>query len=253
MKNFKWVLVPFHLLAIAGLIYAVRIGQMLPLFFCFVLFWCLLGIGLEVGIHRLFSHHSYKASPGVEKILAVLGTLVGQGTVIFWVAIHRGYHHPYADTEKDPHSPVAHGAWQAYLGWLVNPSNELVTLRSAVNLLKQPFQVALHNHYFKVVWGFALALLVISPVLATGYFLAVVFCFHMTMLVNVLCHSRLGSRAYATKDSSRNLWWMAPLTWGLALHNTHHAQPGDPFFSRRWYEIDMSAWVIALIRLPIAR
>ncbi|HVE53278.1 MAG TPA: fatty acid desaturase [Ramlibacter sp.] len=248
MKNLVRVVLPFHLLALLALAWSWQAGKLLPLALCTLAAWVLLGIGLEVGTHRLFSHASFKTSPVVARALAVLATLVGQGTVIFWVAIHRGYHHPYADTERDPHSPAAHGLWHSYVGWLADPANEKMNLRASVNLLRDPTQVWLHTHYFSVVWGFAVALALLSPLAAAGYICASVLCFHQTMLVNVACHTRLGSRPYETRDSSRNVWWLAPFTWGLSLHNTHHAHPGDPCFSRRWYEVDPSSWVIRLVR-----
>lgn len=248
MKNLKRVVLPFHLLAVAGAAWAWHAGRLPELALATLAFWALLGIGLEVGTHRLFSHCAFKASPAVAKTLAVLATLVGQGTVIFWVAVHRGYHHPHADTERDPHSPAAHGLWHSYAGWLADPANEKVSLRAAANLLRDPTQLWLHTHYFSLVWGFMAGLALLAPVVALGYACAVVLCFHQTMLVNVVCHSGLGSRRYETRDRSRNVWWLAPLTWGLSLHNTHHAHPGDPDFSRRWYELDPSAWVIRLVR-----
>jgi stearoyl-CoA desaturase (delta-9 desaturase) len=248
MKNLKRVVAPFHLLAVASLAWAGHTGQLATLAAWAAAFWLLLGIGLEVGTHRLFSHASFGASAVVTKLLAVLGTLVGQGTVIFWVAIHRGYHHPFADTDRDPHSPSARGLWYSYAGWLIDPGNEKLNLRGSVNLLRDPFQLWLHTNYFRVIWGFVLLLAAFSPAVAAGYVCASVACFHQTMLVNVVCHTKIGSRPFDTRDSSRNIWWLAPLTWGLSLHNTHHAHPGDPDFSRNWWEIDVSAWVIRLVR-----
>lgn len=249
MKNVKFVVLPFHLLALIGLTYAWRSAQFATYLVSLLVFWLVLGAALEVGTHRLFSHSAFKAGPRVTKVLAVLATLVGQGTIIFWVAVHRGYHHPFADTDRDPHSPVAHGLWHSYVGWLADPGNEKLTLRGSVNLLRDPTQVWLHEHYFRVIWTFVLLLCIVSPVVAAGYVTASVLCFHQTMLVNMVCHTTLGSRPYETKDSSRNVWWLAPFTWGLSLHNTHHAKPAEANFGSRWYELDPSWWVIRVLRV----
>ncbi len=47
---------------------------------------------------------------------------------------------------------------------------------------------------------------------------------HATYSINSLCHF-FGRRRFATKDESRNLLWLAPLTIGEAWHNNHHAFP----------------------------
>ena len=69
---------------------------------------------------------------------------------------------------------------------------------------------------------------------------------HATFSINSLCHF-FGRRPFATGDESRNLAWLAPLTFGEAWHNNHHAFPTSarhglgrrqldpaPGSSRRW-------------------
>jgi len=41
---------------------------------------------------------------------------------------------------------------------------------------------------------------------------------HATFSINSLCHF-FGRRPFATSDESRNLGWLAPLTFGEAWHN----------------------------------
>jgi stearoyl-CoA desaturase (delta-9 desaturase) len=55
-------------------------------------------------------------------------------------------------------------------------------------------------------------------------------------------------------DESRNLVWLAPLTFGEAWHNNHHAFPTSAAHGLRWYEraLDPSALLIgALERLGL--
>jgi stearoyl-CoA desaturase (delta-9 desaturase) len=47
---------------------------------------------------------------------------------------------------------------------------------------------------------------------------------HVTFSINLLCHY-FGRRPFATGDQSRNLAWLAPLAFGEAWHNDHHAFP----------------------------
>jgi stearoyl-CoA desaturase (delta-9 desaturase) len=57
-----------------------------------------------------------------------------------------------------------------------------------------------------------------------------------------------GYRNFETKEESKNTWWLAILTFGEGWHNNHHAKPGRWNFSHKWWEIDMSAWVIRLLK-----
>jgi len=40
--------------------------------------------------------------------------------------------------------------------------------------------------------------------------------------------SHVGYRNYETGDNSRNLWWVALLTYGEGWHNNHHAYRAWP-------------------------
>ncbi|MCX7960307.1 MAG: fatty acid desaturase, partial [Burkholderiales bacterium] len=56
---------------------------------------------------------------------------------------------------------------------------------------------------------------------------------------NSLAHA-VGSRRYATRDGSRNNWWIALLTFGEGWHNNHHRFPGAARQGFRWWEIDLT-------------
>ncbi len=47
-----------------------------------------------------------------------------------------------------------------------------------------------------------------------------------------------GRRRFATKDDSRNTWWVALLTFGEGWHNNHHAHPTSARHGLAWYEFD---------------
>ena len=65
-------------------------------------------------------------SPTFRAVIAVLGSMAVQGSVITWVADHRK-HHAFSDQQGDPHSPhlsgpgfwgAVSGLWHAHVGWL---------------------------------------------------------------------------------------------------------------------------------------
>jgi stearoyl-CoA desaturase (delta-9 desaturase) len=66
---------------------------------------------------------------------------------------------------------------------------------------------------------------------------------HVTYSINSLCHT-FGRRRFATGDESRNLAWLAPISFGEAWHNNHHAFPTSAIHGLRRWELDPSASVI---------
>ncbi len=57
------------------------------------------------------------------------------------------------------------------------------------------------------------------------------------------CHF-FGRRRFDTDDHSRNLLWLAPLSFGESWHNNHHAFPTSARHGLRPWEIDTSAILI---------
>lgn len=79
-----------------------------------------------------------------------------------------------------------------------------------------------------------------------GMFLRLIYVLHSTWFVNSASHM-WGYRNYATRDDSRNLWWVALLTYGEGWHNNHHAHPRVACNRHRWWEFDPTYAVIRLM------
>ena len=63
-----------------------------------------------------------------------------------------------------------------------------------------------------------------------------------------------GSRGFATRDDSRNSWWVAILTFGEGWHNNHHAHPTSARHGLAWYEFDPSWLSLKVLKaMGIAR
>jgi stearoyl-CoA desaturase (delta-9 desaturase) len=61
-----------------------------------------------------------------------------------------------------------------------------------------------------------------------------------------------GSRRFATRDDSRNNWWVALLSGGEGWHNNHHAHPVSARHGLAWYEFDVNyygIWVMGQLGL----
>jgi len=68
-----------------------------------------------------------------------------------------------------------------------------------------------------------------------------------------VCHF-FGRRRFETDDYSRNNVWLALPSLGEAWHHNHHAFPQAAVQGLRWYELDLSGWVIrGMGRLGLAR
>lgn len=77
----------------------------------------LTGLGTTAGVHRLWTHRSYKAKLPLRILLATLFYSSGQNRIYDWVRDHR-VHHKYTDTEADPHN-ASRGFGFSHVGWLM--------------------------------------------------------------------------------------------------------------------------------------
>jgi stearoyl-CoA desaturase (Delta-9 desaturase) len=228
--------------------------------------YTLTGFGITVGYHRLFTHRSFKTTRAARAILAVLGSMAVEGSVIEWVATHRK-HHRFSDLRGDPHSPHVNRApgWRgalcglahAHVGWMfrgkdmANPARYAKDLQADSDLRfisrTFPLWVAVG---LAVPFGLGVALTgsVLGGLtgLLWGGAVRVFLLHHATFSINSLCHS-FGRRPFSTGDESRNLAWLAPLAFGEAWHNNHHAFPTSARHGLGRWQIDPGAWLIGVL------
>ncbi len=213
------------------------------------LYWVSTGLGISMGYHRLHTHRSYKVPLWLEHFFAFCGALTLEGGPISWVATHR-IHHQKSDQAGDPHSP-RDGAWWAHAGWIMigesKHNNTRLMSKYAPDLAKDRFYVWLNDYHWVPVVSLAVLLLAIGglPLMLWGVFVRVVFGLHATWLVNSATHM-WGARRFATRDDSRNNWWVALMTFGEGWHNNHHAHPTSARHGLAWYELDPS-WILIKI------
>ena len=70
--------------------------------------------------------------------------------------------------------------------------------------------------------------------------------YHATFSINSLSHL-IGTRRYATDDESRNNLFLALITLGEGWHNNHHHYQSSANQGFRWWEIDVSYYLIRLL------
>lgn len=248
--------VPFSVLSILAIILLIS-GTISPLYLIvtFVMWVLISGLGIAVGYHRVFSHKTHTLPLWKENLLLFFGALAGQGGAIFWVAVHRGSHHPHADTENDLHSPVIHGNWHAFAGWSAdvtqNNAMNKIKIKSAVDLIRRRNHVWFNKHVYKILWGVPLVVALFNWQLAlVGFCLASGMAILQDNLVNVVGHKKawFGYRRFATKDNSYNHPLLGLLTWGQSLHNNHHHDPKSYSFAKGKLE-----WDPCVIFLPFLK
>jgi stearoyl-CoA desaturase (delta-9 desaturase) len=215
------------------------------------LYWVATGLGISMGYHRLHTHRSYKVPRWMEYFFALCGTLTLEGGPIFWTAIHR-IHHQRSDQPGDPHSP-REGAWWAHVGWILvgetKHNNTMLLGKYAPDLAKDPFYVWLNDYHWVPNVALAIILYVVGglPFLLWAGFFRIVFGLHATWLVNSATHM-WGGRRFATRDDSRNNWWVALISFGEGWHNNHHAHPVSARHGLAWYEVDITWYTISLLK-----
>jgi stearoyl-CoA desaturase (delta-9 desaturase) len=207
-----------------------------------VVLYLLTGFGITIGFHRFATHRSFKSRSAIQVILLALGSMAIEGNVIQWTADH-WKHHKYSDKPGDPHSPLE-GLFHAHIGWFFG-LNRGVPEEDAKHLLKDPIARFMSKSF--VLWatlGFVLPFLVDGwRGLLWGGLVRVFVTHHLTWSVNSVCH-QFGRRAFETPDASHNQWIVGLLGLGEGWHNNHHAFPESAFHGMKWYQIDMSGYVI---------
>jgi stearoyl-CoA desaturase (Delta-9 desaturase) len=205
-------------------------------------FYYISGLGVSVGLHRYFTHGSFKARRGFKIALAVAGSLAIEKPVITWVADHRR-HHKYSDKEGDPHSPwrfgsdakaLARGLAYAHIGWMFD--GDITSEERFCPDWLADSDVSRVSRWFPSL----VAVSLLAPALigglwamswqgaVTAFFWAtlvrIAFLHHITWSINSICHT-FGKEEFEVRDKSRNVSWLAILSFGESWHNLHHADP----------------------------
>ncbi len=226
--------------------------------------YCIGGLGITVGFHRLFTHGSFRTTRTVKILLAIAGSMAIEGPVIRWVSDHRR-HHAFSDREGDPHSPwrygesvpaLLKGLFYAHMGWLFN-LEQTNPRKYTPDLLKDDDVVRVSRMFPQLV----LVTMALPPViggLATmslkgaltaffwGALVRVSLLHHVTWSINSICHA-VGKAPFKSRDKSTNVWWLAIPSFGESWHNLHHADPTSARHGVLRGQIDSSARVIWLL------
>ncbi|KAG7190758.1 hypothetical protein KM043_006830 [Ampulex compressa] len=194
--------------------------------------------GVTAGVHRLWSHRSYKAKWPLRVILLYCFYTAGQLSVYDWVRYHR-VHHKYSDTDADPHNSNR-GFFFSHIGWLMMKETAEVQRRvkqiDMKDILTDPIVAFGDKHFilYRILCAYVI------PVLIPVYFwndswevaiksqaiIRFVATLHATYSVNSFAHM-WGLRPYIASINPVQHMYMSIITLGEGWHNYHHAFPWD--------------------------
>ena len=245
------IVVPFAGLLAAAML-ALKYGVGVMEISLLLSFYILTTIGIEVGFHRLFAHRAFETSTVMKVLLAILGSMAAEGSIVYLAAEHRR-HHVHSDTGNDPHSPhirnlqssdeplgVLRGLWHSHIGWMMSDKVTNCTL-FAKDVLRDPILRKIHMLYVPLVAAGLLIPAAIGGVVTQSWMGAIngflwggltrMFLVHHSTWSNASFSHVYGSRPFTTGDLSANNWWCALPTFGASWQNNHHMFRALPFWA----------------------
>jgi stearoyl-CoA desaturase (delta-9 desaturase) len=226
-----------------------------------VIFWSWRGVALAVAsyfvrmvivtaaYHRYFSHRSFKTSRAFQFVLALLAQSAGQKGVIWWASHHR-WHHKHSDTPRDVHSARLRGFWYAHVGWVLRSEWNGTDEALVKDLSRFPELRWLNRTGIEILpmAALALAFLLVGGIqgFVWGFLVSSILLWHGSFSINSLAHV-FGRRRYATSDDSRNSLILAIATTGEGWHNNHHHYPSSVRQGFRWWQVDVTYYVLWLL------
>jgi len=238
--SLNWAMIIYvsiiHVVAFIGLI---RIPQCSreTLLFAFIL-WPISGMGITVGVHRLWSHRSYNACFIVRLFLMLFNSIANQGPIFHWARDHR-VHHKYSETDADPHN-ATRGFFFSHVGWLLVQKHKSVIKAGREMDFSDLYEDSVVMFQKRLDPWFAIYMCYIFPAQMSSYFwgenfwngfvvaggLRYVVVLHFTWLVNSAAHL-YGDHPYDVLSYPAENPFVSFCAIGEGWHNWHHKYPYD--------------------------
>lgn len=184
-------------------------------------------LGMTVGMHRLFTHRSFKTSVMWEYVLAFFATISLFGSIAIFPAFHV-LHHRHSDTELDPHNTH----WTYFLAKKFRRID--MDRRMFVKLLRIPIYQTYHNYYGYIVAAWVLFLLAFGIEALVFTYLLPLFALHFVGAIHQ-------TTAHYKQQPRDNRWFdIGLLSFGEFLHASHHLDERNPRFG----DFDLGYYVI---------
>ncbi len=243
-----------HSLALYG---AIRYGPqaMWPSWIFYLFLYLFSGLGVTAGVHRYWSHKSYKARMPFQWALLAFNCISMQNDIIEWCRDHR-VHHKYTETSADPHNALR-GFFFAHMGWLMMKKHPDVFIKGknvdVSDLKADPVVKFQHDHYLKLCFLFSVFLPIAIPWFFWGedvvvsFFVLFLFRYvmtlHSTWFVNSAAHL-WGERRYDGRINPSDNRFVCVASIGEGWHNYHHTFPFDYATSEWGPRMNMTTIII---------
>ena len=208
--------------------------------------------------HRYAAHRSFKMNKFWERFFYVFA-FISQGATYMspraYAYMHR-MHHAYADTPKDPHSPSNHKNLFA----MMENTRKMYTACYWENIeIEKRFKKDVpdwpwfdnwaDSRWMKVLWIAAYISFYVLFATAWWQYLLLPVTILMNpahaIFVNWYGH-KIGYRNFELKNTSTNLYPFDFIFLGESYHNDHHRNPSSINMGVKWYEIDITYYIIKL-------
>lgn len=200
--------------------------------------------------HRYGAHGAFSMSKGWERFWFIF-TWVTEGSSYLsprtYALMHR-MHHAYADTDKDPHSPLHYKnvfamMWATKTTYTDIFDNKFpIEERFTKNLPNwDKFDRFAHGWAPRLFWAGAYTTFYIF--FATQWWMFLLLPIHFTMgpihgaIINWYAH-KYGYKNFKLKSTAVNLLPVDVIMLGESYHNNHHKRASHPNFGIRKHEID---------------
>jgi stearoyl-CoA desaturase (Delta-9 desaturase) len=210
-------------------------------------------------LHRYAAHQMFTMGKRTEKFFYVL-TYLFQGSSFLspkaYGVMHR-LHHAYADTEKDPHSPLYSSGLMNMMWKTKKIYNDILhsRIKPEDKFLKNiPYWRLVErlgdNWISRIAWGTIYVVIYLK--FATAWWMFLLLPVHFLMgpvhgaIINWFAH-KFGYTNFKVNDTSKNFLPFDFLMLGESYHNNHHTYGGRANFGIRWFEFDPTYPVILLL------
>uniref|UniRef100_W5KA55 stearoyl-CoA 9-desaturase n=2 Tax=Astyanax mexicanus TaxID=7994 RepID=W5KA55_ASTMX len=212
-------------------------------------------LGITAGVHRLWSHRSYKATLPLRLFLALGNSMAFQNDIYEWARDHR-VHHKFSETDADPHN-ATRGFFFSHIGWLlVRKHPDVIEKGSKLELsdLKADKVVMFQRRFYKSsVLLMCFAVPTVVPWLFWGeslwvsYFVPALLRYAVVLnaswLVNSAAHM-WGNRPYDANINPRENRFVTLGAIGEGFHNYHHTFPYDYSTSEFGWKLNFTSCFI---------
>ncbi|KAJ1520947.1 hypothetical protein ONE63_004024 [Megalurothrips usitatus] len=226
-----------HISAIYGLKLALTEASWMTSVWAFCVYYTS-GLGVSAGVHRLWSHKSYKAKLPLRVFLTFCNCIAYQNSIWEWARDHR-VHHKFTETDADPVN-AARGFFFSHVGWLLCKKHPEVTrIGKTVDMSDieaDPCVAFQKKYYAPLVFLLCFAMPTVVPRLVWGesmwnaFFIAGMLRYtlglHGVWFVNSLTHY-YGGRPYDKSIQACENVFVSLCALGEGYHNYHHVFPWD--------------------------